>query len=33
GGKRLRSKGIRVESLAKIEEIDLEERKVKFCLE
>ena len=33
GGKRLRSKGIRIESLAKIEEIDLEERKVKFCLE
>ena len=33
GGKRLRSKGIRIESLAKIEEIDFEERKVKFCLE
>lgn len=33
GGKRLRSKGIRIESLAKIEEIDLEERKVKFCAE
>lgn len=33
GGKRLRSKGIRIESLAKIEKIDLEERKVKFCAE
>lgn len=33
GGKRLRSKGIRVESLAKIEGIDLEQRKVIFSIE
>lgn len=33
GGKRLRSKGIRVESLAKISKIDFEERKVTFDIE